>query len=488
MDKRINILYALAAVFCISACDITPAEETVADIGAANFVARFEVTGDVAAPWEASDKLIVIDSKNALHRFDLDTGAATSDGDFSGEITPGCQIKYVAFSSDADAILYNPEAESFTLTVPDTYTAKAADALVSGNNAAIGTLQGSEVLLKSVCGFVKFTLEPNGKTLEQGGVTYHLTDLKTVKFTDTDGKFFAGEVSATWPEGSTAPIYTEVKNGSSSITFRTRTIATTDGNIYYEAGDYYIPVVPQNYENVTIVVEDSDGHVATAVKDRALSVQQAMTSNLNAVSWPTIQLSVNLNCSSETESKTHPDVYGFPYAWYSVDRTSNTTGEFIPGTSQAKTAVEFTEGGVTYQLWATNGYARNEKSAKVLGDMWLNFYDAARSIGGQPYKCGSPNGYAWIRIPEYSGVLYKVEIQIMSTCTGPFCVCKDVDSETGAPVDIVASEPTTPKSAFSWFTLNLPDLKANTPCYICMGDGYSYRVRAWNLYYKVFEE
>ena len=394
MDKRINILYALAAVFCISACDITPAEETVADIGAANFVARFEVTGDVAAPWEASDKLIVIDSKNALHRFDLDTGAATSDGDFSGEITPGCQIKYVAFSSDADAILYNPEAESFTLTVPDTYTAKAADALVSGNNAAIGTLQGSEVLLKSVCGFVKFTLEPNGKTLEQGGVTYHLTDLKTVKFTDTDGKFFAGEVSATWPEGSTAPIYTEVKNGSSSITFRTRTIATTDGNIYYEAGDYYIPVVPQNYENVTIVVEDSDGHVATAVKDRALSVQQAMTSNLNAVSWPTIQLSVNLNCSSETESKTHPDVYGFPYAWYSVDRTSNTTGEFIPGTSQAKTAVEFTEGGVTYQLWATNGYARNEKSAKVLGDMWLNFYDAARSIGGQPYKCGSPNGYA----------------------------------------------------------------------------------------------
>lgn len=487
MDKKAFTAIIPLAALCFAACDILPAEETIEDIGAANFVAGFEVPGDVAAPWEESDKLLVIDTKNSRHRFGLDTGASTSAGDFSGEISPGSQVKYVAYASDADAITYNPEEESFSLTIPAVYNAKAADALVSENNAAIGTLQGSEVLLKSVCGFVKFTLEPNGKTLEQGGITYQLTDLRTITITDSDGKLFAGTVSATWPEGATAPVYAGIENGSSSITFRTRTLTTPDGDIYYQAGDYYIPVAPQNYENVSIVVEDSGGHSATAVKNRALSVQQSMTSNLNTVSWPTVVLSVNLNCSTATESNTHPDIMSFPLPWLSVDHTSNTTGALVVGTSQQKTAVEFTEGGVTYQLWATNGYGRNEKSSKVLGDIWFNYYNANQTIGGHPYNCGLPNGYAWIRIPEYNGVLYKIDLQIMSTCTGPFYICNEVDAETGGPVDVIASEPTSPKSAFSWFYLNLPDLKANTPCYICMGDGYSYRVRAWNLYYKVYE-
>ncbi len=484
--KKLFFIFSIAAIV-FAACDILPAEEAIEDIGAANFVARFEVGQDVAAPWDASDKLVVIDTKNTLHRFGLDTGAKTDEGDFSGEITPGSRVKYVAFAPDADKIRYDSQSESFTLSIPEAYNAKAADALVSGNNAAIGTLQGSEVLLKSLCGFIKFTLEPNGKTLEQGGVTYQLTDLKTVTIKDADGKFFAGEIAATWPEGSTAPAFSGVENGSSSITFRTRTLTEPDGNIYYQAGDYYIPVAPQNYENVSVTVEDSDGHVATAVKNRAISVQQAMTSNLNTISWPTVVLSMNLNCSTATESQTHPDVFAFPMPWYSVDRVSNTTGEAIPGTSLKKTAVEFTEGGVTYQIWASNGYAKNEKSSKVLGDIWINYYNAAQSIGGQPFMCGYPNGHAWIRIPPYSGVLYKIELQIMSTCTGPFCIANDVDPETGEPRDIIVSEPTTPKSAFNWFTLNLPDLKENMPAYICMGDGYSYRVRAWNLYYKVFE-
>lgn len=487
MKYRCLLIMAMSALLFIG-CDVKPAEEFVEDTGASNFIASFETAVGVDALWSTSDKLLVIDSEDVSHRFDLDAGSETNDGEFSGILSPKSSVKYVVYSSNLNDVSYDKETSEFTMEIPSVYNARKANSLVTANNAAIGVLSGSEVNLKSVCGFVKFTLEPNGRTLDVDGVTYNLTDLKEVTLKADDGKSLAGKVTASWKDGEVAPAFVSIEDGSSSVTFRTRTISTPDGNIYYEAGDYYITVAPQNYEKVSVVVEDADGNRATAVKDRALNVRLAAMSDLNTISWPTIVISVYLKSSSATESATHKEINAFPLAARSVDRERLSDGFRYEGTSKKQTVVDFTENGVTYQLWATHGYGKNEISSKVLGDLVFNYYSASQSVGGEACKVGSPDGYAWIRIPEYNGVLYKMEVEIMSGSQGPFNISTEVDPVTGKGKADVAVIKTTQKSAFKVETIGIPDPKPRIPYYICMGEGYWYRVRSWKCYYKVFEE
>ena len=487
MKRRIYTLIVSLLTLSFVGCDIQPAEEYIEDTGASNFVASFETAGNVDAFWRSSDKLLVIDSENVSHRFGLDVGAQTNDGEFSGILSPKSHVKYVVYANDLNDVSYDHETSAFSMEIPSVYNAYSANSLVTANNAAIGILSGSEVNLKSVCGFIKFTLEPNGKTLDVDGVTHKLTDLKEITITAEDGKSLAGKITASWEEGQVSPVFTGISEGSSSISFRTRTIALPDGSIYYEAGDYYITVAPQNYEKINVVVEDSQGNKATAVRDRNLNVQTAALSDLNTISWPTIVLSVNLKCASATESATHKEINAFASPALSVDRVSLVNGQIYGGASQKKTEITFTEGGVEYQLWATHGYGKNEISTKVLGDVVFNYYRASQSVLGETCKVGYPNGFAWIRIPAYNGVLYKMEVEIMSDSQGPFNISTEVDPETGQGKADIAVIKTTQKSAFKVETIGIPDGKPRTPYYICMGDGYWYRVRSWKCYYKVFE-
>ena len=356
------------------ACDIIPAEETVMETGAIAFSASFNAPSGSTALWNASDRLIVVDSKDKLHKFTLDVGKGTENGEFSGDITPGSTVKYVAYSSDVNNIIYDSGTSSFTMTVPSRYNAKAAEALITANNAAIGILEGNDVELISVCGFIKFSLEPNGQTFSSGGITYPLTDVKSVSFTDNDGLMFAGKIKASWSSESHTTLFDSVSDGSSSITFSPRILKDDNGNIYYQAGTYYIPVAPQNYEDVTISVEDTEGNKATAIKKKALNVQTASASDLNTISWPTVVVSVNLKCTSVTESNDkHPDIMSWPKYNYEVDRVSETTGEIREGEAQRYTAIPFTESGLEFQVWASEGYAKYHVS-NTLYDIILNNY------------------------------------------------------------------------------------------------------------------
>ena len=186
------------------------------------------------------------------------------------------------------------------------------------------------------------------------------------------------------------------------------------------------------------------------------------------------------------DGNSHPDINAFDQPWFSVDRKSLDTGDIIPGTSKKGTVVEFTDGGITYQLWATNGYAQNKVGGKAI-DIWFNYYELGKSVGGKKYDCGSPNGYAWIRFPEFNGMLYKIEFMVMSPSKGPFCLARAVNPDTGEATDVIETVETTKPSAFDTVTFNLENQQPNTPYYICMGDGYSYRVRSWKLYYKAYE-
>lgn len=484
--KRIHILL-IATLSALWACDIKPAEEVIANTGAANFTASFEMPFDIPALWESGDKLVVVDSKNALHRFGLDAGADKASAEFSGTVSENSQVKYVLFAHDASGIQYEPSGELFTFNVPSIYTAKSADALVTANQAAIGKLQGSEVALQSVCGFVKFTLEPNGNTLEQGGKTYNLTDLKQVTFTDNDGKFFAGTLHARWPEGSAAPEFIDVEEGASTITFRTRVLTTSEGDIFYEAGDYYIPVAPQNYEDVTIKVEDTDGNIATAVAHRAIDVQTAMQSNLNSVSWPTVIIEVDYNAQTGAESASHTVIHAFPTGNLSVDRVNIQTGAKVDGQSPKKTEIAFTEGGLDYSMWTTNGVGKQTIGRDgIWQDVNFNAYNANWSYGGETWVAGTQHEYAWIKFPAYDGVLTRIEINLYSYSQGPISISTEVDSETGiGNADVYYAATTT--RAFHWEDIRVSNGKRGSHYYFCMGEGYMYRVRGWRLHYKVFE-
>lgn len=476
------------------ACDIKPAEEPIANTGAANFTASFETPAGIRALWESGDKLLVVDSRGNAHRFDMDAGAARTDAEFSGTLSEDSEVKYVAYAGDPDDIHYDPATDAFSMTIPSVYTAMTADALVKANTAAIGRLQGSEVALQSVCGFVKFTLEPNGTTLEQGGKTYNLTDLRQIIFTSNDGKSFAGTLHARWAEGAATPEFQGVDAGETSITFRTRMLTTPEGDIYYEAGDYYIPVAPQNYEDVTITVEDADGNTATAVAHRALDVQTAAQSNLNVIQWPTVVLEVKLQCSSKAEEQTHAELTVLSTNGLAVDRVNNTTGEKVEGLFPKKTEYPFTEGGLKYSMWTEAGVGRWTSSVGggqyAMADLCFAFYNANWSYSGQAWTAGYQNSASWIKLPAYDGILSKIEFYSYHTAsTGAFSISAEVDPETGiGDHALYFTEKLTGSSgSFVWDSFPLAGAERGKSYYICMESGNTWRVRGWRLYYKSFE-
>ena len=485
--KRIVIIFlALIAMMCIS-CDIIPAEEPVEENGATVFVASFQVPAGTNAMWNGSEKLIVVDSYDKTHKFSLDVGTGTSEGEFSGDITPGSVVKYVAYSSNPNMIQYDIESSAFTMDIPSVYTAKSAGTLVTANNAAIGILEGSGVELVSACGFIKFTLEHNGQKITQGGVSYPLTDVSKVTIKANDGLRLCGKVKARWSEETKTVSFESVSDGASSITFNSRSFKTPEGNIVYEAGDYYLPVVPQNYEDISIMVEDGEGNKATAVSKRALNVQTALTSNLSTISWPTVVIEVNLKCSTMTESaEKHPDINKWPKYNYEVDRVSETTGEVIKGEAMRYTVIPFRESGLDFQAWASEGYAKYHVSSVIYDIIFNNYYTGWKN-SGDLWTGGSKHGYAWIKVPEFNGVLYKMDVQVLSRSEGPVHIATSVNEETGAPEDIIYTIEKTPKNAFSVFSIPIALNKANIPYYIVFGDGYYYRCRSWKLYYKVYE-
>lgn len=492
--KRITIVL-FTAFSILWACDIYPAEEKIANTGAASFSASFECPSGVNAYWEDDDKVVVIDSKNMAHRFDLDNGASKIAAEFSGTLSENSKIKYVAYSHDPNVVAYNSDNGIFTMEVPSVYTAKSADALVKTNQVAIGTLQGSEVALKPICGFIKFSLEPNGKTLEQGGRTYNLTDLRQITFTDNDDKAFAGTVQAKWDDGSAAPSYVGVENGESTIVFRTRQLSTPDGDIFYEAGDYYIPVLPQNYENVTIIVEDADGNTATAVANRAIDVQTAMQSNLNNIQWPTIVIEVNLECQSVAEESTHVELATLSTHGLSVDRVNNTTGEKASGACPKKTEITFTEGGQQYSLWTDSGVGRYTANAVIGGgrcmaDLCFGYYNANWSYEGQSWAAGNQKSTSWIKFPVYDGVLTKVEIHLYySAYNGAMSISTEVDQDSGIGNHQVYYTPKLQgnNGSFGWESISVTGAKRGDQYYLCLEDGHTWRIRGWRLHYKSYK-
>lgn len=240
-------------------------------------------------------------------------------------------------------------------------------------------------------------------------------------------------------------------------------------------------------EETTVKITTLDTNMQTV--DRTATLRFAITDELYAdltITQEAVKIVDKVIEVTVNDGNSHPDINAFDQPWFSVDRKAVDTGDIIPGTSQKGTVVEFTDGGITYQLWATNGYGQNKVGGKAI-DIWFNYYELNKSVGGKKYDCGSPNGYAWIRFPEFNGMLYKIDFMVMSPSKGPFCLAKSVNPDTGEAVEVIETVETTKPSAFDTVTFNLENQQPNTAYYICMGDGYSYRVRSWKLYYKAYE-
>lgn len=223
--------------------------------------------------------------------------------------------------------------------------------------------------------------------------------------------------------------------------------------------------------------------------DRTATLRFALTDEIYAdltITQEAVKIVDKVIEVTVNDDNAHPAITVLEQPWNSVDRTPVDGGDIVAGKSQKGTAVDLTDGEITYQIWATNGYAQNKSGSKAL-DIWFNYYELNKSVGGKKYNCGSPDGYAWIRFPEFNGTLYKIDLMIMSPSQGPFCLATAVNPTTGEATEVIETIASTAKSAFSTVTFNLENQQPNTAYYICMGNGYSYRVRSWKLYYKAYE-
>lgn len=484
--KRAFTISALAVALCFTAC--RSAIEEIDQSGILSFVASFETSKNSKANWGKDQSLVVVDSEGILSRFEMDGYVMEGDAEFTGEIGTGATVKYVAYAADAQALSYNAAEESFRMSISPNYIASEAESILLQNNVAIGVMQGSRVELKSVCGFIKISLDRNGKTVQKNGQNFSLTDIRRITLTDLDGKAFAGTVSAKWSGEEQLPLYSAIEGGKASITFNPRMITTSEGEVYYQAGNYYLPVIPQNFERVSVEIEDVDGHKVT-LAERAIDVKRAAESNIGNVEWPTISLEASFLCTTADESKTH-EVYSFPSENLMCPRVSNTTGQKVNGNSKQNTVVSFTHQGVDYQLFATQGYGRSTNGS-VLASLMFNTYNASWSYQSDKWTVGSQEAYAWVRIPEHPGLLTKIELTIVSAGGGPVNISSEVDPITGiGKGDIAGPEYTkvsNTNTAFETLTFKAENTKEGIPYYICMGKGYSYRIQGWKFHYKIFE-
>lgn len=486
----ISLLAAIAA-----GCEVLPAEEPIAETGMAAFTASFETLKDVPAIWSKADRLQVIDSEGTMARFTLDNTVGDGNrAEFSGEITPKATIRKVIYAPGND-VEYDLENMEFSVTIPSTYSPKDVG-VVSANNAAIGDISGTEVQLKTVGGYLRLNLVSNGEKVETGGKTYELTDIKKVVVISRDGKLMAGTVKVSWPDGDKAPKIIDVTSGTNAITFNTRTINTTDGRVVCVAGQYYLPVIVNNYENVDVIVTDDKGNETVSATGKTFNVERAAMSNGGDIEWPTITLKAEFVGTSSAFKASGINVTGFGSNNLGCDRWNISTGEMTAGTSKKRTEVSFTNkvldpatGVVTdykYSSWTTMGMGESTSSSKCVAFL-INNYNAKWEYpsGSGTYNIvGTQAEWAWIKVPAQDGILSKLEISMSSGNSGPVTICDAVDMDGHPSGNILAEFKTT--TAYQNYSITIPGAVEGVPYYIVLGEGYNYKIQNWTIYYKVY--
>lgn len=483
----ISLLAAIAA-----GCEVLPAEEPIAETGMAAFTASFETLKDVPATWAKGDRLQVIDSEGAMARFTLDNTVGDGNrGEFSGEITPKTTIRKIIYAP-GNNVEYDMDNMEFSVTIPSTYSPKGPG-VVSANNASIGDISGTEVQLKTVGGYLKLNLVSNGEKVETGGKSYELTDIKKVVVSSGDGKKMAGTVKVSWPDGDKAPKTIDVTSGTNTITFNTKAINTTDGRVVYVAGEYYLPVIVNNYEGVTVTVTDDKGNETVSATGKTFNVERAAMSNGGDIEWPTITLKAQFVGTDATFKASGINGTGFGSNNLGCDRWEIATGKMEAGKTTKRKELSFTNKvldlntGLTneykYSSWTTMGMGESTSSSKCVAFLF-NTYNAKWTYNNIDYRVGTQAEWGWIKLPAQDGVLSKLVISISSGNSGPVTVCDEVDEDGHPAGNILAEFNTT--TAYQNYTITIPGAVEGVPYYIVLGEGHTYRIQNWTIYYKVY--
>ena len=260
MKKNFRLIpFAVLAITAVMSCSELKTETPLKDYfynddpAAMTFYASTQVTmpetrtslgttTDNAAPvnWNAGDAISVFDANNTNVQFTTATGGQPS-GTFA-EIVSGTFVN----SSEDDAVFYsiypyssensiqidNDKNVSLTAVVPDVQHV-VHKSFADKSNVAVGkTDDEGNIQFKNLCGYIRVYVN-------------YANGITSLKISGNNNEILAGKVNVSWNKDG-EPVYKVVEGqGKTSVT-----ISYENGSNTFKQGEwYYIPVLPQVFEN-----------------------------------------------------------------------------------------------------------------------------------------------------------------------------------------------------------------------------------------------
>ena len=259
MKKNFRLIpFAVLAITAVMSCSELKTETPLKDYfynddpAAMTFYASTQVTmpetrtslgttTDNAAPvnWNAGDAISVFDANNTNVQFTTATDGQPS-GTFA-EIVSGTFVN----SSEDDAVFYsiypyssensiqidNDKNVSLTAVVPDVQHV-VHKSFADKSNVAVGkTDDEGNIQFQNLCGYIRVYVN-------------YANGITSLKISGNNNEILAGKVNVSWNNGE--PVYKVVEGqGKTSVT-----ISYENGSNTFQKGEwYYIPVLPQVFEN-----------------------------------------------------------------------------------------------------------------------------------------------------------------------------------------------------------------------------------------------
>ena len=260
MKKNFRLIpFAVLAITAVMSCSELKTETPLKDYfynddpAAMTFYASTQVTmpetrtslgttTDNAAPvnWNAGDAISVFDANNTNVQFTTATDGQPS-GTFA-EIVSGTFVN----SSEDDAVFYsiypyssensiqidNDKNVSLTAVVPDVQHV-VHKSFADKSNVAVGkTDDEGNIQFKNLCGYIRVYVN-------------YANGITSLKISGNNNEILAGKVNVSWNKDG-EPVYKVVEGqGKTSVT-----ISYENGSNTFKQGEwYYIPVLPQVFEN-----------------------------------------------------------------------------------------------------------------------------------------------------------------------------------------------------------------------------------------------
>ena len=259
---------------------------------------RTYIVGGQAA-WSGGDQLRVFDSKDQGYVFGSATSGSLSTS-FEGKVTEGAIPLYAVYPGHVSSTFQDGQV---TMAMNPAMTAANNNSWPNKTNISIGHIDvlgpdtyGAE--MRNVLGFLSFTVPEDYKATAENGIVYAASHVKKVTVRVGSGSL-AGTITFAYNDGE--PAICKVENGTDVVSLALKSYYIKDSvpkRPFYLTGFYLVPVIPGDYEGVTMTVSYDDGRAdMVRTSSNTLRVRRSTVTDLGILTGSDCQLVFNVNVS-----------------------------------------------------------------------------------------------------------------------------------------------------------------------------------------------